>query len=218
MGGKTGQVGETPQQRAMTEHSLELFNDWKTRWLPVQKNMAATIERMGKPGSFAREQAAGRAATDTGIQFGRAEGALEKSMINSGAQVGSSKFNLGLTGLGEDQAKSKGLGITSADQMIDDAYIQGLSALTAVGRGEKAMVGDSLGAMAAQSGRQAEADANAALIGRASDAKLAGTVAGFGVQQYMGMPAAEPVGSVPGGYVQGGVTYNNPSAFVAPTP
>lgn len=201
----------------MTDHATDLFNDWKTRWLPVQKNLASTIERMGKPGSFAREMATGRAATDTSLQFSGAEGALQKSMSNSGASVGSSKFNLGVSGLGEDQAKSKGLGITSADQMISDAYVQGLSALTSIGRGEKAMVNDSLGSIAAQSGRQANADASAALTSRASNAGLIATIGGFGVQQGLkgiGAPS-QPVGSVPGGYVQDGVTYNNPSAYTA---
>jgi len=215
MGGKAGNVAETPQQRAMADHAVNLYQDWKQRWLPVQQHLASQIQRMGKPGSFARETATGRAATDTSLQFSNAEGALEKSMSNSGAQVGSSKFNLGITGLAEDKAKSRGLGITSADQMIDDAYIQGLGALTATGRGEKATVTDSLGASAAQSARQASADAEAALTERAGNAKVVGQLAGYGLQQWMNTPATQPVGSVPGGYTQGGVTYNNPSAYTA---
>lgn len=216
MGGKTGNVAETPQQRAMAQHALDLYADWKQRWLPVQQNLASQIQKMGKEGSFARESATGRAAIDTSLQFSKAEGALEKSMSNTGASVGSSKFNLGVSGLGEDKAKSRGLGVSTADQMIDDAYVQGLGALTAIGRGEKAMVSDSLGASAAQSARQASADASAALTERAGNAQVIGQLAGYGLQRWMNTPAAQPVGSVPGGYQQGGVTYNNPSAYVAP--
>jgi hypothetical protein len=216
MGGKAGNVAETPQQRAMAEHAQNLYLDWKARWLPAQEKLASTIQAMGKEGSFAREQAAGRASVDTNAKFGAAEGALEKGMVNSGASAGSSKFNLGITGLGTDQAKSRGLGVATADQMIDDAYVQGLGALTAIGRGEKATVTDSLGAQASQSARQASADAEAALADRAGNAKMLGQLAGFGVQQFGSMPATQPVGSVPGGYMQNGVTYNNPSAFTAP--
>jgi hypothetical protein len=216
MGGKTGNVAETPQQRAMADHAMNLYADWKQRWLPVQQNLSNQIQRMGKEGSFARETATGRAATDTGIQFSRAESGLESGLSNTGAKVGSSKFNLGVTGLSEDKAKSRGLGMVSADQMIDDAYMQGLGALTAVGRGERATVTDSLGAQAQESARQATADAAASLTERAGNAKVIGQLAGYGMQQYMSMPASQPVGSVPGGYRADGAIFNNPSAYTPP--
>jgi len=217
MGGKKAGVEETPQQRAMTEHALSQWTDWKQRWLPVQKNLSASIQRMGKPDSFERETAKGRAATDTSIQFQRAEGALEKSLSNSGAAAGSSKFNLASTGLATDKAKSKGLGMSVADQAIDDAYIQGLQSITSIGRGERAQVADSLGATASMSARQASADASAALQQRSSNAQVIGQVAGFGLQRAMGGMPSEPVGSVPGGYRPGGGdprVFNNPSQYV----
>lgn len=50
---------ETPQQRAMVDRAVNLFQDWKQRWLPVQRNLRGQIQAMGKPGSQAREAASG---------------------------------------------------------------------------------------------------------------------------------------------------------------
>ena len=217
MGAKKSGVDETPQQRAMTEHAVQQWADWKQRWLPVQQNLSKQIQKMGKEGSVEREQATGRAAADVDTQFQRAQGALEKSLANSGAAVGSSKFNLGVTGLGEDKAKSRGLGITAADQSIDQAYIEGLQALTSIGRGERAQVSDSMGEMARSSSRQAMADAEAALSQRAANAQVIGQGVGFGVQQSMSRVTPDSgFGSVPGGFSAPGDErrFNNPSGYM----
>src|SRR5882672_159894 len=216
--GKKQEQQETPQQRAMVEHAVNQFQDWKQRWLPVQKNLMGQIQAMGKPGSQAREAASGKATTDSAIQFNRAQGALQKTLTNTGAGAGSSKFNLGVAGAGEDQAKSSAFGKTIADQQISDAYTEGLSSIAATGRGERAQVSDSLGRMAESSSRQAAADAESSAIDRASTAGLASQIGGFGLQQSLGsLGTTQPVGSVPGGYNVDGRQFNNPSAYVAPS-
>lgn len=182
--GGSGGIEETPQQRAMSEHGALLLQDYRKRWLPVQQRLATTIQASGEPDSAARKLAAGKASTDTAIKFSQAEGALEKALTNTGAAPGSSKFNLGVTGLGEDKAKATGLGAMIADQQIDDAYTQGLSALTQIGRGERAQVNSGLANQASQSSRQAAADAEAALMNRMGNAQVVGQVAGFGMQQW----------------------------------
>lgn len=186
MSGKNqGDVQETPQQRAMAEHAVKLMDDYKQRWLPVQQKLAGQIEGMGKEGSAARREAVGKSATDTQMQFAPAQGALEKSLANSGAAVGSGKANLAIAGTGADIAKSKGLGGMVADQQIDDAYTQGLGALMAIGQGKQATVANSLASQAQQSSYQAKADAAASLQERQGYAGLAGQLAGYGLQSAM---------------------------------
>ncbi len=185
MGSKSGQQSETPQERALAEHAQEQLDDYKKRWLPVQKRLAATIEQEGAPNSAARRLAAGKSSTDTAMSFDRAGGALEKGMSNAGVLPGSSRANLAITGLGTDAAASTGLGHMMSDQAIDDAYTQGLGALTALGRGEKATVGTNLTNMAQASARQSAADAQASLMNREGEYALGGQVVGFGLQQGM---------------------------------
>lgn len=185
MGSKAGQVQETSQQRAQAQHAVDLLNDYKQRWLPVQQRLAQTIEQSGAPNSAARRLAAGKASTDTAMQFDKAGGALEKGLANSGVLPGSSRANLAVAGLGTDAASSAGLGHLMSEQQIDDAYTQGLGALTALGRGEKAQVGTNLTQMAKASATQAQSDANISLMNRAGEAQLGGSVVGFGLQQGM---------------------------------
>ncbi len=191
MGG--GQQQETSAQRAMVDHATNLLADYKNRWLPVQQQLAAQIQAQGAPGSAARKEAAGKSSTDTAIQFDQAKGALEKSLANSGAGLGSGKATLGITGMGQDAAKSTGLGAMISDQQIDDAYMKGLSALTSIGRGERASVGNALASQASQSAYQASADANASLMMREGIAGAAGTAAGYGLQSAMAKPAGSTV-------------------------
>jgi hypothetical protein len=119
---------------------------------------------------------------------------LQKTLANNGV-MGSSRSKLAVSGLGDDAAKSKGLGITMADQQVDDAYTQALGALAATGRGERASVGDSLAQQATTSARQATADAQVSLAEREGNARTVGTLAGFGLQSGMSKFGQGGVGS-----------------------
>lgn len=180
------QVNETPQQRALVNFALQQLQDYKQRWLPVQQSLGRQITEMGKPGSAEEKGAEGRATTDTSMQFAQAEGALQKTLANRGANVGSSRFKLATTGMGEDEAKTRGLGLTMADQQIQDAYTKGLASLTAIGRGDKAIVANGLADQAAQSARTAQASAETSAMERAGNAEMLGQIGGFGMQQAFG--------------------------------
>lgn len=185
MGTSAGQQKETSADVAQAQHAQNLMTDYEQRWLPVQQKLASTIEQEGAPDSSARKLATGKSSTDTAIAFSQSQGALEKGLTNAGAAPGSARANLALTGQASDAAASTGLGKMMSEQQIDDAYTSGLGALTSLGRGEKAMVGTSLTQQALQSSQQASTDANASLMARGGDAKLAGTAVGFGLQQGM---------------------------------
>lgn len=176
-------VQETPQQRAMAEFARKSFDDFKTRWAPLQRRLAAQIQMAGKADSPAERLAEGKASTDTAIKFSEASKEAEKRLTGSGAGLGSPRATAAMAGMSDDQATSTGLGLSIADQQIEDAYIEGLGALTAMGRGERASVGDALGVQARQSMRQATADAETSLSNRAGVAGLAGQFAGYGLQQ-----------------------------------
>jgi hypothetical protein len=176
---------ESPQERFMAQHAREVYDDWKKRWQPLQKQLASSITAMGDADSAQRKLASGKASTDTAIQFKAASDKLEKTLANSGASLGSGRMVMSTTGLDDDAAKSRAMGLTVSDQQINDAYVQGLSALTSIGQGERAQVGDALGIQARQGAQQAQADAEIALANRAGNAELIGQFAGYGLQQGM---------------------------------
>jgi hypothetical protein len=222
MGSKAGQVQETGAQRAQADHAMNLLQDYQQRWLPVQQKLASTIEQEGAKGSSARQLAAGKASNDVAMNFDKAGGAVEKSLANAGVEPGSSRSNLAITGMGSDEAGSKGLNHLMSDQSIDDAYTQGLGALTALGRGERAQVGQNMSTEAAASAAQASADAQASLATHEGNAALIGQVGGFGLQQGMkgwNTPAASGTGIAghSSGDVQG-LFSNNGYGSTTPNP
>lgn len=185
----SSQVQETAQQRAMADFAKNQMADYKERWLPVQRQLSAQIQQAGAPGSVARDEASGRVSLDNTMQFAQAEGALEKTLANRGDNINSSRTKLAITGMGEDRAKAKGMGGMIADQQIDDAYTKGLTALTAIGRGERADVASGLSNQADQSARDAAASASASAQERAGVAGVAGQFAGAGLYGALNRPS-----------------------------
>lgn len=183
MSGKKEGAQETPQQRAMVELALNQVADYRKRWLPLQKNLAESITSMGADGSTERTRAKGITSTETEAKFAQARGGLDKALANSGA-TGSSKAKLAVAGLGEDQAVSTGMGMTQAEQQIDDAYVAGLGSIMALGRGQKAGAIQGLSDVAQMSGRSASADAQSSLNNRMGNAQLVGQVVGMGAGMY----------------------------------
>lgn len=190
MGKGPDKVKETAQEKALAEFAANKWADYKARWLPVQRQLAAQIQEMGAPDSAARRAAAGRSNVDTQLAFGKAQGAVEKRLAAAGAAPGSGKFNLAQTGLAEDSATSGGLGMSVADRQVTDAYLSGLSALTAIGQGRSATVGNALGQQASMSSRQAAQDAAFSADRRAAVGDLAGQFAGYGLYAAMQPGAA----------------------------
>lgn len=161
----------------MVELAQSQLKDYRQRWLPVQRNLADGVVRMGADGSFQRDQAQGIATTDTEAQFSRGRQKAEAGMAGG---MGSSKAKLAITGMGEDQATSAGMGRTQAEQQIDDAYAQGLGSIMAIGQGQKADAITGMGQVADMSGRRAANDAFASLESRANNARTGAQIVGMG--------------------------------------
>lgn len=182
MSGESGEVQETPQQRAMVDMAVNKLADYQKRWLPLQRNLAQQITRMGEDGSAARRRARGSAATDIAANFSRAGAGLDARAAGTGT-FGSAKHKLAVAGMGEDQATSLGLGLTQADQQVDDAYVSGLNTIMALGQGQQGAAIQGMSRSADMSGRQAAADAQTSLQSRMGEAQLGmqalGTAAGY---------------------------------------
>ena len=210
MGGKS-KVDETPQQRALAQYAMNQLRDYKQRWLPVQKQLAAQIQQQGAPSSYARQDAAGKNATDVAMSFGKGAGVLQKTLANNGVDVGSSKAKLALGGMGADEAKTRGLGAMITDQQMDDAYTQGLASLTAIGRGERTMAAEGLADRARSSARDSAQSAEISASERAGMAGMAGQAAGLGLYGALGrqkQPDAAGTGmGLPSGIVQSGTEF-----------
>ena len=216
MGTKSNATQETPQQAAMVQKAQEQLADYKQRWLPLQQNMARQIEGLSNPDSPVRLRAEGRATTETAARFQQARGSVDSALTNAGVSPNSSRFKLANTNMANDEATSKGMGMLASDQAIDQAYTQGLGALTTIGRGEKATALQGASDVAAMSGRQAAADANISLQQQESNAMLGGQVVGMGLSR-LGQPSSAPVGNTINPVSGGSAGYYGPNnGYIVP--
>jgi hypothetical protein len=190
-GKKNGQVKQTPEQVAQAEVAMQQLADFKQRWQPLQQRLAQTIDETGSMDSVQRKQARGMVSTDAASKFGEAQTGLTGATAARG-EMGSAKQKLAMTGMGDDSAMASGIGIAGADQHIDNAYVQGLGNLMAMGKGEKGTAMTGISNLAQMSGAQASHDANMALQRRMGMAETGGYVLGQGIAEMRRpTPAAE---------------------------
>lgn len=217
--GKKNSVKESPQEKLLAERAAQQFDDWQTRWKPVQQALIGTITESGKVGSTARTKAAGLSNVENQIRFSGAAQQLEGALAEAGGGMGSSKAKLTGSEFGGSQAASRGAAFGASDQAIDDAYVAGLGSIMSLGRGEKAGAQAGAANAAQAAGAQALQDANQSLERSMGKAQLYGQLAGVGLGAAMGGKDKPDTGfgSVPGGYTSGdGSRVNNPSAYTAP--
>jgi hypothetical protein len=194
----SGTVPETEADKALASTAQARLNDYRTRWIPVQQRLAQTVEAMGAPNSAERQRAVGASNIDTNLQFGKAAEGIASQQANTGINTGSSRFKLAQANLGSDEARSRGIGAEVGQQSIDDAYVQGLTALMGIGRGQSGMAMGGMGKSAQISGQVAAADAANAASARAGQGEAIGTGLGLGfgaMQKGWGNPQPTGPGS-----------------------
>lgn len=177
--GKSQERRETPQEIALAEVASARLQDYRKRWAPLAAKLRESVRADGAQGSAARRLAAGKSTTDNEARFSAAGQKLESALAAGGNAPGSGKFKAAITGLNNDQATSRALGMVASDEAITDAYVQGLGRVAAMGRGQSGAAVEGMGAIARRSAAQAQQDAEIALAQRAGKAQLAGQVAGF---------------------------------------
>lgn len=174
-----GTIPETEAERALADYARSRFSDYMQRWLPVQVAAADQIRGMREPGSFERRQMQAMFGAETGRAFDEAARKAEASEWAGGINPGSARSRMRAAGMALDRAAASGIGWSRANQIIEDAYVRGLSALAAAGRGQSASVGDALGSAAGLAQQHAAGQAAASAADRAAMYELAGTGIGF---------------------------------------
>lgn len=183
-----GTVPETEAERALAELARAKFADYTSRWLPLQRQMAADVMKLSKPGTFEQRGIETVFGAETGKAFTGAERAAEAAEWSAGINPGSARSRMRAAGMAADRAASSGIGFSKAQQIIDDAYVRGLSALMAAGRGKAASTSSAMADAARLSQQAAYEDAAASAANRATNYGIAGTAAGYGLRAFTSSP------------------------------
>jgi len=191
MAGKnSGKVEETEQERALAEVATQRLNDYKTRWMPLITRVGELTREAYEPDSFERESLKGKAVGATRMAFGEAGEKTDAAMANAGIRSSSAKAKLGTAEAGDVEATSAGIGMAKADQAIDEAYVQGLSKIMALGRGQATSAIRGMGDAAGDAAQQAQLDAARTQRRRMGNAQLGGQLAGMALTAGMSSMSA----------------------------
>lgn len=187
MAGKnSGKVAETEQERALAEVATQRLQDYKTRWMPLITRVGELTRESYAPDSFERESLKGKTVGATRMAFSDANEKAEAQMANAGVRSSSAKAKLGMAEAGDTEATSAGIGMAKADQAIDQAYVEGLSKIMSLGRGQATGAIRGMGEAAGDAAQQAQLDAARAQRRRQGNAQLVGQVAGIGIGAMAG--------------------------------
>lgn len=200
-GGKD--VRETADEKESARIAGLQQERYTDKFLPLERDLIADV-RDTRP---ERQQALGTAAIENTRAFAAAKPKVEGALTNAGAGPGSGRFNLAVTGMGDDEGLARGSSLVGANNAVDDQYYAGMQSLAELGRGQQADAVQGLSEVANMSRRQAVSDATLSAQNRAAWADAAGGLAGVAAANYKsgggvnnGLSAAPAIPSAGGTY------------------
>lgn len=175
-GGGGGKVKETELQKIRTDIGKKYYDDYTSRWRPARNTWMRRLQR--NEGSD-RQRVTSAAAGAVDVAFGRAADTATKTLQTRGVGIGGGASEAAAVGTQIDQAASRGLALTDADQAATDVQVGNQQAMVQVGRGNTANASAGLQTLANLSGAQAEQDAQIALNKNIATGELIGTGIGY---------------------------------------
>lgn len=187
-----GTVPETDAERALAEIARQRFADYQQRWMPVIQESSRRLTEMAQPDSFVRRQAQAMFGGETASAFDAASRKAEQSEWAHGINPASGRAKMRIAGMAADRAAATGIGWSRANQIIEDAYLRGLSALSSAGRGQSSAATDAMSSAASIAQRSAASEAAESASRRAGMYRLAGTGIGMAGAELMSNRPEKP--------------------------
>lgn len=195
MSGGDNEVEQTPEERELGKIAIERWNDYQTRFVPVENEYIQAVQKTDSDFSEAR----GRTASAVQQAFAPAEGNLTDNLFAQGATPDSGRFMSAYEGMGQDRGLSLGTGLNETDMAVDNQHLAGLQNVVRMGQGQAAESLDGMGRVAADATMDSINRANRSFDNRQAGLHLAGTVAGAGTHAYTNqapnMGTSTPYGS-----------------------
>lgn len=203
-GGGSDDPKQTPEERELGRIAIERWNDYQTRFRPVENDYIEDVRRTDSDYAQAR----GQATSAVQQAFDPMEDQLRSNLFYTGVSPESTQFLEAMSGMDEDRALSIGTGVNEAETAVSNQHVAGLQGVVAMGQGQSAEALGGMGQVAGDATTEAVNRAYRSFDNRQAGLHLAGTVAGAGANYAMNAPT-------PGPNVQGqeAPLYNN-TAYV----
>lgn len=192
---------QTPEERELGRIAIERWNDYQTRFRPVENEYIEAVQMNDTDFDQVR------ASTASSVQqgFNPAEIDLTNNLFAKGMNMESSQFGGALDDFAIDRAVSLGTGLNEAELAVDTAHLKGLQNVVAMGQGQAMESINGLGHMAGDATRDAIDRSVRSYQDKQAGLQLVGQVAGAGMSYGMNqMPSVNTQG-------QSQPLYNNPA-------
>ena len=187
-GGGDNKVEETQAQKEQSRIAIDKFNDYQTRFAPLEDRLMSEVRTTGAE----YDQGEGQAAAASEQQFAGARQQYGLNQFSRGANLASGAYQAGMGDLGRSEAQATGLNVAGSGDALTDQETYGLVGVTQIGRGQSATALSQYGQASSMAQQQAINDARVAL-----DESLAN-------QQFFGQVVGAGAGIAQGGLAQKG--------------
>ena len=177
---------QTAEEKELGRIAVERWNDYQVRFKPIEDQYINDVQMTDSDFNQVR----GSTATSVQQAFSGAETDLTNNLFASGVDPSSGAFIDALDGVSQDRGLSLGTGINEAENAVDNAHVQGLQNVVAMGQGQATQAIDGMGQMAGNATNEAINRSNNSFQERSAGLQLAGTVAGAGTAMYMNSPSS----------------------------
>lgn len=213
MGGKSGsqRVEETPEQRAVAQIASEQYEDYITRFVPVENQaIAQALDTEGR-----LQQLRGITNADFFQRFGEQQPQVMSNLAQRGLRADSGAFRSGLGGYLTDRSYALGQGLAGAELASQQDLATNAQRIVNLGQGQANQAAQGIVSAADAAQRQAIMDARSAAAARGALQQIVGTGIGLGLGAYGNAGRASPMGT---GLTPGVTPITNPNIPVSFAP
>lgn len=175
-GGKGGGVKETKEELALAEVAEQKWKYYQDNYKPIENEYMNRVDQMDSDGSYGFVK--GAAGSSTAAAFENPKQQVAQQLQTSGVNPNSGKYKTTMSGLADAQGASAADSMSRAQIDQQDQFIQGVSNVSAMGRGQATTAQAGLSDVASTAAGKAQSDATNAWNNRAALNSSLGTVAG----------------------------------------
>lgn len=180
--GDAPEVKETKEEQALAEIAGAKWNYYQDNYKPIENEYMKRVDSMDTDGAY--DFVSGAAASATSAAFAEPKTRMQEDLRSAGINPNSGKFKASMTSLSDAQGLSSADSISRATVDQQDQFVQGVSNISAMGKGQATTAQNGASDVAGLSASKAQDDAANAWNNKSARNSAMGAVAGAGASVF----------------------------------
>lgn len=172
---------QSPEEKALGELSIERWNDYQSRFRPVEDQFIKDVQITDSDYSQAR----GQASTAVQQSFDNAEKGLTTNLMMKGHDPSSNSFVDAVDDISLDRGLSMGAALNETNNAVDEKHVKGLQTVVAMGQGQATDSMKGLSDIAYDATRDSLNRAQTSFDQQSAGRQLVGQAMGLGTSAYL---------------------------------